>query len=222
MPVRLASLGSRSFGVLRRTKANLGERTVFDSFLDPAEYNTYLGERQMPEQHLNYSSLDWTTQPGIFIAERGTRYWVFDSFRGKFAVRLDGSQRFPQFKAHLLKDTPIAGGACLGPVTVWPEEESNKSFRGRVGVLVTCGLRWFLKAIDEDDVPMRLAILPSDLGTPHRHASFYPQWKLRLAVGGSSISVFESSPDPPRVPQHLPTRTPPRPPKLVWSSGQPS
>ena len=98
----------------------------------------------MSVQQLEYSLLDWSARPGFYIAEGNARYWVFNSFRGKYAVRLDCSIEVPQFTAIQLNGNAVATGAWLGMVKVDPGAEAHDSFRGRVGLLGTSGLRWFI------------------------------------------------------------------------------
>lgn len=172
----------------------------------------------MATQLLEHSALNWSTRAGFFVADGGVRYWVFQSFQGMFAVSLDSSNPFPEFTAHQLRDEKIATGAWLGPVKVKPGSEVRESFRDRVGLLGTSGLRWFIKVPDKGGSSTRLAILPSDLGVPQRHTSFFPNWKLFMAIGPSQVCVFESPARPSRVTRHRPAFPPPR---LAWSSGTP-
>lgn len=180
-------------------------------------YYVSVKEIYVIEQELQYATLDWSAKPGFFIAEGGIRYWIFRSWRGLYAVRLDGSPDHQQFSSFRLGETTIATGAWLGPVKVKKGAEACRSFRGRVGLLGTSGLRFFLKVIDEAGCLVRLVILPSDLGTPHRHTSLYPDWKLILTVGPSEICVFDSPAVMPKVCRAVPSTQLPSP-RLVWST----
>ena len=172
----------------------------------------------MERQEFHFSQIDWSAKPGFYITEGSIRFWVFDSFRGRYAVRLDGSPEGSQFSGYKLGWDVITAGAWLGPVKVaWGPEVLN-SFRGRVGVMGTGGLRWFLKALGDQGRPIRIPVLPSDLGTPQRHTSLHPNWKLYLESEPSKICVFESPPEPPKVGKPEPQTRPDPKLRLIWSA----
>ena len=153
----------------------------------------------MIEEHLNACSLSWETRQGVFLADSGVRFWVFTSFSGCYAVRLDRSPGYPQFMAHQLGSSAIATGALLRPITFKRGPAVEQSFRGRCGIIGTSGLRHFIKVIDERGYPMRLVLLPDVLAEHCRYTSFFPNWSLQLSIGPGRVPVFESASEPPKI-----------------------
>lgn len=174
----------------------------------------------MLEERLQVTPLNWTTRPGLFIADGGDRFWVFRSFSGTHAVQLDDSVSYARFTAHQLDTTALATGVWLGFVTVKLGHEVERSFRGRCGIIGSSGLRYFLKVADEVGNAMRLVVLPFQFDEPRRYVSLYPNWELRLRVGTEDVCVFRTATDPPKI-RRLQQSLPANKLRLVWSMGSP-
>lgn len=173
----------------------------------------------MLDECLQVAPLNWTTRPGLFLADGGDRFWVFQSFWGTYAVQLDDSSRYAQFTAHRLDTTAFATGAWLGLVTITLGPEVERSFLGRCGIIGSSGLRYFLKVMDAKGRPMRLVVLPHAFGEPRRYTSLFPSWALNLSVGSARVCVFKSADDPPKISR---PQEPAPLPRLVWSSVSPA
>ena len=168
----------------------------------------------MIEEHLQASSLCLSTRQGLFLAHSGERFWVFTSFSGRYAVRLDASPSYPQFMAHQLGPSAIATGALLRPITFKRGPAVDQSFRGRCGIIGTSGIRNFIKVIDDEGHPMRLVLLPDVLKQHCRYTLFFPNWTLQVAIGPGLVPVFQSASEPPRI--RAPLIAPP--PGTIWTS----
>ena len=173
----------------------------------------------MLEERLQVTPLNWTTRPGLFLADGGDRIWVLQSFWGTYAVQLDDSSCYAQFTAHRLDTTAFATGAWLGVVTITLGPAVERSFRGRCGIIGSSGLRYFLKEMDANGDPMKLVVLPHAFSEPRRFTSLFPSWTLNLSVGPARVCVFQSAEDPPKI--NRPQEPAPLP-RLVWSSVSPA
>ena len=180
----------------------------------------------MPEPSLETTPLDWQTRTGLFVADGGVSLWVIDSFSRRYAVSLNLASPWPQFTAFERTSTALATGAWLGPLRLRVGALGDEGYRFRCGVIGQTGLRYFLKALDEDGDPIRILLPDYDRGLPSRYTTLSADWQLMLCVGNRETCVFRSAPNPPsfgRWSTRSANRAPVRhvahePPRIVWSA----
>lgn len=176
----------------------------------------------MPDLELTPASLDWKTRSGLFLANGGHPLWVIDSFSSRYALCLSQLGKWPQFTAFRLSNDTLATGAWLGPLTLQIGPESSGTFRYRIGVIGSRGLRYFVKALNADGNPLHFAIEDYDHGEPQRYTSYFSDWRLFLSVGTRKGTAFESSARPPKFGRNRSLDANGSPsfstPRLVWSS----
>lgn len=147
----------------------------------------------------NLRPLNHGTEPGVFVADGGIRFWIFDGAGGRFAVQLDESPDRPAFSYHELDDAPVGVGIWLGRAIPKAAAAVERSFIGRAGLLISSGIRSYLKVCNPGGGSSRLMIYPYDSGDAKRYSTFYPHWSLYTELNGERLCIFTSAEEPPRL-----------------------
>lgn len=161
--------------------------------------------------------LTCTTPHGLFIAEGGIRFWIFNNPAGTFAVQLDPSADRPAFSFYHLDGGVVCMGIWLSPAQLKVTTAAESSFMRKCGLIILSGIRAYLKVSDPRGYQQRLMIYPYDNGKPRRYSEYYPGWALYALTDSGRVCFFQSAAEPPYLPGHRrgDLRVSPTPPQLT-------
>ena len=143
---------------------------------------------------MTYIELDWTTDEGLFRADTGERFWVWNERYHKRVIRLDETNGAPftfvdlwgpgqMYAPRGARRTTFIKGTWLGPVTLEVGEPSDKTFINACGIIIKSNFRVYLKAREAYRTSIRLAVPSYELDLYERWSIFYPDWSLILEAG---------------------------------------
>lgn len=127
--------------------------------------------------------LNCHTPDGLFIGGGGCPFWIFALSRGRVAVQLQPIEVRPAFAFDWLDETPITMGVWLGSVQLCLGRPSSQGCRGRSGIIIQKGDRYYLKANERYNKSEWLMLAACRAPTSTQQLLFHGRWKVMLHQG---------------------------------------